>query len=278
MGQSGQAIIRALIAGDDDPVKLAELAHRRIKAAPDTLIEALRGRVTRHHRFLLELHMKHIGTLDGAIASIDEEVARRDEPFREALWRLITIPGVGPLTAREILAESGIDMSRFPTSGQLVSWAGLCPRNDESAGRRRSNRMRKGAQWLKATLVQCAWAAIKKKDSYLLCGRSSIACVPGAAPRRRSAPSRPQSWSPSTTCSAMEPATRTRVPITSTATPKTSSPSACAFDWRTSAMTSISHPRPRPDLSAAVPAHRRPDQPNWYRAVPLDGRSAGFVS
>jgi transposase len=167
MGQSGQAIIRALIAGDDDPVKLAELAHRRIKAAPDTLIEALRGRVTRHHRFLLELHMKHIGTLDGAIASIDEEVARRDEPFREALWRLITIPGVGPLTAREILAESGIDMSRFPTSGQLVSWAGLCPRNDESAGRRRSNRMRKGAQWLKATLVQCAWAAIKKKDSYL---------------------------------------------------------------------------------------------------------------
>jgi transposase len=167
MGISGRAMILALIAGEADPAKLAELAHRRIKAGPDSLTEALRGRITRHHRFLLDLHMKQIKALDGAIASIDQEVGANLEPFRQAISLLTTIPGVGDLSAREIVAEIGIDMSRFPTHGHLLSWAGLCPRNDESAGKRRSTRMRKGSHWLKTTLVQCAWAAIKKKDSYL---------------------------------------------------------------------------------------------------------------
>jgi transposase len=128
---------------------------------------ALRGHVTRHHRFLLRLHLQQIEALDAAIEQIDQEVDADVEPFRAAIALLTTIPGVSELSARIILAEIGHDMSRFPTAGHLISWAGLCPRNDESAGKRRSVRMRKGAPWLKTTLVQCAWAASRKKASYL---------------------------------------------------------------------------------------------------------------
>jgi len=166
-GLSGRAMIEALIAGETDPATLAGLAHRRIKAPPETLREALRGRVTSHHRFLLALHLKQIDALDEAVAGIDREVDAHVEPFRAAITQLKTIPGVGDLGACVILAEIGHDMSRFPTQGHLISWAGLCPKNDESAGKRRSNRMRKGAPWLKTTLIQCAWAAARKKGSYL---------------------------------------------------------------------------------------------------------------
>ena len=166
-GVSGRAMIQALIDGESDPARLAELAHRRLRAAPETLREALRGRVTRHHRFLLALHLKQIDVLDEAIVGIDQEVDAHVEPFRAAIAQLTTIPGIGDLGARVILAEIGHDMSRFPTHGHLISWAGLCPKNDESAGKRRSNRMRKGAPWLKTTLIQCAWAAARKKGSYL---------------------------------------------------------------------------------------------------------------
>jgi len=166
-GLTGRAMIEALIAGESDPGKLAELAHRRIRASPGDLREALRGRVTKHHRFLLQLHLKQIEALDEAIAGVDQEVDANLEPFLTAIALLTTIPGVSDLSARVILAEIGNDMSRFPTDRHLISWAGLCPRNDESAGKRRSNRMRKGAPWLKTTLIQCAWAAARKKGSYL---------------------------------------------------------------------------------------------------------------
>jgi transposase len=163
---TGQA--RGLKAhGETEPAALAALAHRRIKATPDQLEAALRGHVTRHHRFLLRLHLQQIDALDAAIEQIDQEVDADVEPFRAAIALLTTIPGVSELSARIILAEIGHDMSRFPTAGHLISWAGLCPRNDESAGKRRSVRMRKGAPWLKTTLVQCAWAASRKKASYL---------------------------------------------------------------------------------------------------------------
>jgi transposase len=158
MGLSGRAMIEALIAGESNPDRLAQLAHRRIKASPEALREALRGRVTRHHRFLLRLHLQQIDAINAAIGDIDQEV----EPFRDAIQLLTTIPGIDELSARVILA----DRSRFPTAGHLVSWAGLCPKNDESAGKRRSTRMRKGAPWLKTTLVQCAWAASRRKASY----------------------------------------------------------------------------------------------------------------
>jgi transposase len=166
-GASGRAIVEALIAGEADPEKLAALADRRVKAPPEALREALRGRVTPQHRFLLRLHLRQIDALAAAVAEIDREVEAGLEPFRAAIRLLSSIPGVSALTAEVIVAEIGTDMRRFPTAGHLLSWAGLCPRNDESAGKRRSTRLRKGAPWLKTTLVQCAWAATRKKASYL---------------------------------------------------------------------------------------------------------------
>jgi len=167
IGLSGRRMIEAIIAGETAPNVLAALAHRRIKAAPSELEAALRGRVTAHHRFMLRLHLDHMTALDEAIARIDKEVEAHLEPFRAAVELLSTIPGISQLSAEVILAEIGLDMSRFPTQGHLISWAGLCPKNDESAGKRRSTRMRKGAPWLKSTLIQCAWAAARKKGSYL---------------------------------------------------------------------------------------------------------------
>ena len=167
VGVSGRAMIEALIAGESDPIKLARIASPRIKASPETLTEALRGRVTKHHRFLLKLHLEQIDALNRAIAEIDTEVEANLDPFRPLIPLLTSIPGIGELAARVLLAEIGTDMSRFPSAGHLISWAGLCPRNDESAGKRRSTRMRKGAPWLKTTLIQCAWAAARKKGSYL---------------------------------------------------------------------------------------------------------------
>jgi transposase len=167
MGLSGRRMIEALIAGETDPEALAALAHRRIKASPAELEAALRGRVSDHHRFMLRLLLQHTDAIDAAITQIDQEVDAQVEPFRAAVQLLTTIPGINELSACVILAEIGRDMSRFPTAGHLISWAGLCPKNDESAGKRRSTRMRKGAPWLKTTLVQCAWAAARKKVSYL---------------------------------------------------------------------------------------------------------------
>jgi transposase len=167
MGVSGRAILQALIDGECDPEKLLALIQRGVKAPREKLRAALQGRVTERHRFLLRLHLHHVDALATTIAGIDTEVDRDLDPFRQAVRLLRSIPGVSDLTAQVIVSEIGIDMSRFPTAGHLISWAGLCPRNDESAGKRRSRRLRKGAPWLKTTLVQCAWAASHKKGSYL---------------------------------------------------------------------------------------------------------------
>jgi transposase len=167
LGKSGRAMLEALVAGEGDPERLAALAHPRLRATPERLQEALRGRVTAHHRFLLRLHLDQIDALDAAVARVDREVEARLGPFRAAVDLLTSIPGVGALAARVIVAEIGTDMGRFPSAGHLVSWAGLCPRNDESAGKRRCDRLRKGAPWLKTTLVQCAWAASRKRACYL---------------------------------------------------------------------------------------------------------------
>ncbi len=167
VGVSGRAILEALIAGEADPDRLLALVHRRVKAEPGRLRAALTGRLTDHHRFLLRLHLRQTDAIDAALAEIDAEVERDLGPFRDAVRLLRSIPGVSDLSAQAIVAEIGTDMGRFPTAGHLVSWAGLCPRSDESAGKRRSTRLRKGAPWLKVTLVQCAWAASRKKDGYL---------------------------------------------------------------------------------------------------------------
>ena len=177
MGVSGRRMIEAMIAGVRDPGQLVGLAHRRLKASREELYEALHGRLTDHHRFLLQLHLLQYDGLsaalsqidrqiDAAVAKLDEEAAAGQAPFRALIALLCTIPGVSVLAATAILAEIGRDMSRFPTAGHLVAWAGLCPGQNESAGKRKSTRLRKGAPWLKTMLVQCAWAAKRKKDSY----------------------------------------------------------------------------------------------------------------
>jgi transposase len=167
IGVSGRKMIEALIAGERDPAKLASFADRRLKASQQTLRQVLRGRVTAQHRFLLRLHLDQIDALDAAIARIDREVEASIAPFRTAVEQVSTVPGIKSLAAQTILSEIVIDMSRFPSSGHLISWACICPRSDESAGKRRSTRIRKGSPWLKTTLVQCAWAATRKKGSYL---------------------------------------------------------------------------------------------------------------
>jgi len=177
LGVSGRRMIEAMIAGVRNPFKLAELADRRIKASPKALYDALHGRLTDHHRFMLQLYLRQHDSLSEAIAKIDQaadaSIARMDEEveagqasFRSLITLLCTIPGVSTLSATTILAEIGRDMSRFPTAGHLLAWAGLCPGQNESAGKRKSSRLRKGAPWLKTMLVQCAWAASRKKDSY----------------------------------------------------------------------------------------------------------------
>jgi transposase len=167
MGASGRAIVEALIAGETDPEKLADLTSSRLKASRATLVESLRGRVTANHRFLLKLHLDHIKAIEQALVTVDKEVDALLDPFRDAAKRLTTMPGISDLVAEVVISEIGLDMSRFPTPAHLISWAGLCPRNDESAGKRRSTRLRKGAPWLKTTLVQAAWSATRAKKSYL---------------------------------------------------------------------------------------------------------------
>jgi len=167
LGVSGRRIIEAMIAGVRSPLRLAELADRRIKASPKALYDALHGRLTDHHRFMLELYLGQHDALAAAVAKIDqavdaliarmdEEVAAGQATFLSLIMLLCTIPGVSVLSATVILAEIGRDMSRFPTAGHLLAWAGLCPGQNESAGKRKSSRLRKGAPWLKTVLVQCA--------------------------------------------------------------------------------------------------------------------------
>ena len=123
--------------------------------------------MTAHHRFLLELHLGQIDALRAAVQKLEQQADEVLRPFREAAERLTTIPGVSETVARVLVAEIGVDMTRFPGPGHLVSWAGLCPRLDESAGKRRSTRIRHATPWLKTTLVQAAWAATRKNGSYL---------------------------------------------------------------------------------------------------------------
>ena len=166
-GTTGRAILNAIANGETDPEKLADLVTTRIRAPRATIVESLRGNVRKPHCFLLRLHLTQVEALDAAIESIDVEVGERLEPFRKATDLLITMPGIGPVAAQALVSEIGEDMTRFPSAAHLVSWAALCPGSDESAGKHRSRRTRKGPKWLKTLLVTAAWSAIKKKDGYL---------------------------------------------------------------------------------------------------------------
>jgi len=177
MGASGRRIIEAIISGQRDPGKLAALAHRSVKATPKQLYDALHGRLTDHHRFLLKLHLGQWDAIDASIRIIDREIEARvarldaqgpaDKPrFSELIDLLDPMPGVNRLSAVSILSEIGTDMTRFDSDGHLVAWTGICASQNESAGKRKRTRLRKGNPWLKTTLVQCAWAAKNAKTSY----------------------------------------------------------------------------------------------------------------
>jgi transposase len=167
LGRSGVAMLEAIIKGEADPVKLADLAEGNARKKRAELIEALRGRVTRHHRTMLKFHLDVIWALKKTLGELDAAVGKALTSIQERAQLLTTMPGISDIAAQVLVAEIGVDMTRFPDAGHLVSWAGLCPRNDESAGKRRSTRVRKGAPWLKTTLVTAAWAAVRTKNSYL---------------------------------------------------------------------------------------------------------------
>jgi transposase len=168
LGVSGRDMLRALIAGRDDPEALAELARRRLRAKIPQLRQALRGRVTDHHRFLLRLLLEEVEHHEAWIARVSERIAEvLPAPFGEAMQRLATVPGIDARAAENLLAEIGVDMKQFPSAAHLASWAGVCSGNRESAGKRQSGRATKGNRWLRATLVQVAWAASHTKGTYL---------------------------------------------------------------------------------------------------------------
>jgi transposase len=163
MGVSGRAMLRAMIAGEEDPAALADRARGRLRGKLPELRAALRGAVTDHHRFLLRALLGQVEWLEDLIAQFADRIGVAMAPFAQAAARVRTIPGVGAAAAEVIVAEIGTDMSRFPSAGHLASWAGVCPGNDQSAGKRRTGKTTKGSQWLRAALVQVAWAAVHTK-------------------------------------------------------------------------------------------------------------------
>lgn len=166
VGQSGTAMLEAIVAGETDPEKLASLAVGRLAAKKDRLIPALEGRITQHTRFMLRKVLDHVHTLDELINELSGEVEERLRPMQAAIDRLDQIPGIGRRAAETLLAEIGLDMSRFPTGNHLASWAGVCPGNNQSAGKRYSGKTRRGSPWLRCALVEAAWSAIRVKKSY----------------------------------------------------------------------------------------------------------------
>lgn len=167
LGVSGTDMLEALIAGETDTAKIADLARMRLRAKIPQLQLALEGRMTEHHRFLLRMHLDHVRALETLIGRMTERIEELMLPFARESELLDGIPGINQTTAQAIVAEIGTNMAQFPRANQLASWAGLCPGNDESAGKRRSGKIAKGNRWLRPTLVQAAWAAARSKDTYL---------------------------------------------------------------------------------------------------------------
>lgn len=167
LGASGRDMLEALIAGQTDADQMAELARKRLREKIPQLRQALQGRVTEHHRFLLRLHLDHIAQLDELIGRLSGRIEEALAPSAQAVQRLQTIPGVSQRTAETVLAEVGPDMGPFASAERLASWAGMCPGNNESAGKRKSGKTTKGNRWLKRILVQAAWSASRSKGTYL---------------------------------------------------------------------------------------------------------------
>jgi transposase len=166
-GASARDMLAALAAGQEDAAALAALARGSLRHKQAELARALTGLMRDHQRFLLTQHLVHIDFLDAQIAAVTAEIDERLRPFEPQLTILDSIPGLGRWSAQIILAEIGPDMDRFPTAGHLASWAGMCPGHDESAGKRRSGKTRRGSPWLRVTLTEAAFAAGHGKGTYL---------------------------------------------------------------------------------------------------------------
>jgi len=168
LGVSGREMLAALVAGEDDPAALAELARGKLRGKIPDLQRALTGRVTPHHQFLLEQLLDHLAHLEEQLSRFSLRIAEALRPFvDEATFaRLDAVPGINRETIENVVAEIGVDMSQFPTAGHLASWAGVCPGNEESAGKRKRTRTTKGNVWLRRALCQAAWSAARTKDSY----------------------------------------------------------------------------------------------------------------
>lgn len=167
MGASGRAMLKALIAGERDGARLAELAKGNLRNKRAELSEALSGRFAEHHAFMLGRILSHVEELDQHIAEFDAWIEEKLRPFESELMLVRTISGVGHRTGEVILAEAGIDMTRFPTAAHLASWTTVCPGNNESAGKRKTGKTRKGNVWLKAALTEAAWCASRTRNTYL---------------------------------------------------------------------------------------------------------------
>ena len=163
LGASGRAMLQAMCQGEEDPKSLAELAKGRLRGKLEELEEALGGLMGPHQRYLLASQLRHLHHLEEEIGRLDQEVARRMDPFEETVAAVDTIPGIGRRTAEVIVAEMGTDMEQFPTPGHLASWAGLCPGNNRSADKNKRSPTRKGNNWLKPALVEAARAASRTK-------------------------------------------------------------------------------------------------------------------
>jgi len=167
LGASGRAMLEAIIQGEQDSHRLAEMSRGLLRNKIPELQQALQGRVTPHHRFLLRELLDHLYFVQSKMQRIEQEVAERLGPFQSEVARLCTIPGVDRVTAWGLLAEIGMSMKQFPDAQHLASWAGLCPGSHESAGKRKSGKIRKGSLWLRRCLCQGAWAVSTKKNNYL---------------------------------------------------------------------------------------------------------------
>ena len=167
LGASGRAMLEAIIQGEQDSQRLAEMSRGLLRNKIPELQEALQGRVTAHHRFMLRELLDHLYFVESKMQRIEQEVAERLGPFQSEVARLCTIPGVDRVTAWGLLAEIGMSMKQFPDAQHLASWAGLCPGSHESAGKRKSGKIRKGSLWLRRCLCQGAWAVSTKKNNYL---------------------------------------------------------------------------------------------------------------
>jgi transposase len=167
LGASGRAMLDALVAGTTDPDVLAELAKGKLRAKIPALKEALVGRFDAQHALIVSAILAHLDFLDEQIELLSEAIEEQLAPFAGAVELLCTIPGVQRRTAESVIAEIGTDMSRFPSARHLASWAGQCPGNDRSAGKRRSGKTRHGSKWLDTALTEAAMAATRTKDVYL---------------------------------------------------------------------------------------------------------------